>query len=483
MTRNFLSTSLGLVGLGLIAACGDGGDGGDEALRGLVAARTQGAGNPSVFVILRPGPNGPLEEGWTEEEVVGEPAPVRLWLGSLPSGETVWRSTDPAVAPVDTPLRLTPSNDGWSLEVWEGLALDDVEWRTKGGEPDMFGYELADGNVFHKAMWFEPRFGEPGILTISGNVGMMKIWRRDGDTWVDEVLWTAFVGDEQQRIRDVEVGDVDGDGEDELVAVTHDRGGVYVIEQTEGGFEAQLVMSTDEAIFVHEVEIGQADDDAALEFFTTPSEPNAFDGSDQAGRVDRFDFENGTYVQSVVEDDPKSHAKEILAVDMDGDGRVEVYAALEAEGIDQFFNAPGPGHLAQYVLESDGSVSKTIIDDLNGPMCRFLDVGDIDGNGRPQIVASTSKDGIFSFERADDGTWSRRKVAGSFRSSGFEHAMVVVDVDGDGVDDVVAGSDKEEQVQAFVWSAEKDRWIPHKLCDVATKGVITWGLAPLPAGQ
>jgi|GEM_PF-2053966 len=494
MTRtSSYSAALGLAGLVFLGSCGDGGSsdqpgtaanpGSGDAIGGLIAARNEGAGDPSLFVILRPSGDDPLAEGWTEERVQGVDRRVSLWIGELPNGDTVWRCVDEADGPLDTPMRLTPGDDAWTLEPWEGIALEDVEWKTSGGEPSTFDYQLVDGNVFHKAMYFEPRFGEPGILTISGNVGVMKIWRKNDGAWTSEQLWTDFIGDQQQRIRDVEVGDVDGDGEDELVVVTHNRGGVYVLEQTEGGLEATMVASTDESIFVHEVEIGQADDDAALEFFTTPSEPNLFDGTDQAGRVDRYDFVDGQYVQSTVEDDPKSHAKEVLAVDMDGDGKVEIYAALEGPGLRPDFTGDGPGHLASYTFGADGSVTKEIINDLKGPMCRFLSVGDIDGDGRPQIVASTSRDGIFSFSRADDGTWDRRKVAGGFRSSGFEHAMVVVDVNGDGIDEVVAASDKEKQVQAFEWDGEKGRWVPDKLLDVDVASYMTWGILPIPAGH
>jgi hypothetical protein len=452
------------------------------AVAGLIAARSGSAAAPCYFVILRPDGAG---GSWTQERVDGPTGSVKLWLGELPDGTTVWRSVDPAVAPIDTPLKLVAGRDGWSVAPWEGIALEDVTWQTKKDMrtdevgPSLKDYELRSGNAMHKAMWFEPVFGEPGILTISANAPMLKIWRNDGTTWRSEVLWTEVVGDDEQRLRDVEVGDVDGDGQD----VTHNRGGVYVLEQTEGGLVATRVASTDEPIFVHEVEIGQADDDAALEFFTTPSEPNAFNGEDQAGRIDRFDYVDGQYVQSIVEDDPASHAKEILAVDMDGDGRVEIYAALEAKELRRDFTSDYPGYLNSYTFDAAGKVTRAQVMDLKGAMCRFLDVGDIDGDGKLQIVAATSRDGIYSFDRDDAGEWTRRKVAGGFRSSGFEHAMVLADLNGDGIEEVIAGSDTELQVQAFEWEAERSRWIPSKLCDVTDGVYLTWNIMPLPAGR
>jgi hypothetical protein len=457
---------------------------GGSAIGGLIAARNEDVSDSAAFVILRPGKAG---EPWSSERVQGPKGPADLWVGKRNSdGSSVFRTLDVAHGPLDTALRLVPHDEVWRLEPIEGLALADCTWpmRTKDGAevPATKSYQLATGNVFHKAMWFEPVHGEPGILTISANVPKLAIWRKGGAGWTKETLWTAVVGDVEQRLRDVEVGDVDGDGQDELVVVTHDRGGVYVLEQTPEGLVAERIASTDEAIWIHEVEIGQADGDAALEFFTTPSEPNRFDGKEQRGRIDRYDFVDGKYVASVIEDDPASHAKEILACDIDGDGRVEIFAALEAKELRPDMTSNYPGYLNMYAIAADGKVTRTVVGDLIGAMCRFLSFGDTDGDGVAEIVASTSKDGILSFQMKS-GAWQRRKVAGGFRSSGFEHATNVVDVTGDGILDIVAGSDIEQKYSAFSYDAAKGRWEQIELCKVDIKSYLTWGLMPLPAGR
>ena len=46
--------------------------------------------------------------------------------------------------------------------------------------------EDPDSNVFHKAAWFEPEEGQPGILTIGAQKAHLKIWRRS-----DSGQWTA----------------------------------------------------------------------------------------------------------------------------------------------------------------------------------------------------------------------------------------------------------------------------------------------------
>jgi len=492
--------SLALAASCALVACGDGADSapksggsttkansggsGRGAIGGLIAARNEDVSDSAAFVILRPGKAG---EPWSSERVQGPKGPVDLWIGKRNSDETaVFRTLDAAQGPLDTPLRLVPHDEVWRLEPIEGLALADCTWSMRGkddeAKPATKSYQLATGNVFHKAMWFEPVHGEPGILTISANVPKLAIWRKGSAGWTKETLWTAVVGDVEQRLRDVEVGDVDGDGQDELVVVTHDRGGVYVLEQTPEGLVAERIAGTAEAIWVHEVELGNADGDAALEIFTTPSEPNRFDGKEQRGRIDRYDFANGAYTASVIEDDPASHAKEILACDIDGDGRVEIFAALEAKELRPDMTSNYPGYLNMYAIAADGKVTRTVVGDLIGAMCRFLSFGDTDGDGVAEIVASTSKDGILSFQMKD-GAWQRRKVAGGFRSSGFEHATNVIDVTGDGILDIVAGSDIEQKYSAFSYDAAKGRWDQIELCKVDIKNYLTWGLMPLPAGR
>ena len=53
--------------------------------------------------------------------------------------------------------------------------------------------------------------------------------------WSAENLWTQSWGGKLNRLRDIEVGDVDGDGKDEWVIATHDAGVVAVVDPAEEG--------------------------------------------------------------------------------------------------------------------------------------------------------------------------------------------------------------------------------------------------------
>jgi hypothetical protein len=89
-----------------------------------------------------------------------------------------------------------------------------------------------DSNVFHKAMVYEPRPGEAGILTAAGTAAALKLWRPGGEP---ELLWQEDFGGKFSRMRDIEIADVYGDGVSGLAVATHEQGVVAVLRPTADG--------------------------------------------------------------------------------------------------------------------------------------------------------------------------------------------------------------------------------------------------------
>ena len=425
------------------------------------------------MVLMRP--EGSDEAGWTwtEEKVVTPSGLIRVQLGDAPDGTIVVRQVDlESHEPIGGTSTFVVEDGTWNLASY---AAADVTWR----EGVTKTYEMGGGNVFHKCMWWDPKYGEPGILTISANMPYMLIWRRDGGKWTPELLWSEYVGGKEQRYRDVEVGDVDHDGEDELILVTHDRGAIYVMEQTENGLVATEVHRTEERIFVHEAEIGDVDGDGKVEFFTTPSEPNRLDGHEQAGWVDMFRYNAATksYDRTVVAELTDRHAKEILVKDYDGDGTSELYIALEAEGTDKVVG------ISRYTWQ-DGKMVEEFTHDLAGKMLRFLNLADTDGDGVNEIIASTRKAGIFKLWKNASGEWEHSKIKPFYVSSSFEHATVAFDWDGDGKDDLFVAADDQSKLFRITYNPEKGKYDHEKIGDWTNSGkYFVWGVMPLPAGQ
>jgi hypothetical protein len=478
--------SLALVLLVASSACG----GGDSGRPGLILSKSifdaQGNPTPATLVLMRAPASGGGEEPaeWLEETIVASAGEVELQTGSY-DGQVVFRRVaagpDGAAQGQGAVVDLVAQAGGWVLNDRADVTPDQVTWDTrKDGSPTTKLYEVAGGNVFHKAMWWDPLHGEPGILTISANMPYLQVWRAAAGGWAPETLWTAEVGGKEQRFRDVEIGDVDGDGSDELVVVTHDLGAIFVLEQAPEGLQATKVHDLEERTFVHEVEICDVDGDGRLEFLTTPSEPNKLDGhSEQGGGIDlfRYDPASGEYRRSAAAHWEDRHAKEILGYDYDADGRAEVYAAVEGGGLTiqvlRWDDAAGA------MVEAEGV-------DLEGEMCRFLSGGDTNGDGVREIVASTRDGGVFALSSAD-GTWTADKIVPPFASGGFEHATLLMDWDGDGADDLFIASDNQKRVQRVYFDGSaggEGRYRREKLIDLRGRSqFITWNVMELPAGR
>lgn len=455
----------------------------DSGLPGLILglSTTSDSGpEPSTMVLLRP-ESAAADAAWTEERIVAKKAEIEVAIGTFADGTPAAGELGADGKPKNT-LRYAPANDGWSFEpaegevTWETIEKDDgsVQHVTKS-------YEMEGGNVFHKGMWFEPAFGEPGILTISANMPYLCIWHRKGNTWQPTVLWSQVVGGKEQRFRDIEVGDVDGDGQDELVVVTHDYGAIYVVEQTENGMVPTEIHRWEERTFAHEAEIGDVDGDGKPEFFTTPSAPNKADSSFQPGSVDmyRHNADTGEYERTTVVAWPRRHAKEVMVGDYDGDGVHELYCAVEAKGAEDKVN-----EIHRYVWQDGEMVLETIIEGLDGTQCRFLVMADTDGDGTKEIIASTYKSGIYRSVMDEEGNWTTKKIVPSYMSGGFEHATYAMDMDGDGKDELYVASDEQKSFNVFRLNETTGGFRPSKLANWSEESFyLVWNIMTLPAGK
>jgi hypothetical protein len=98
--------------------------------------------------------------------------------------------------------------------------------------------------------------------------------------------------------------------------------------------------------------------------------------------------------------------------------------------------------------DPSGGVSIASLDDT---LCRFLTVGDVDGDGALEMVAAASKSGLWLLRPGDDplSAWSLESIDRD--SSGFEHAALLTDLDNDGVDELYVANDDDGQVNRYTW--------------------------------
>jgi hypothetical protein len=353
----------------------------------------------------------------------------------------------------------------------EFLYRRDGRWQTSALEDEQ-------SNVFHKAMFYAGPDG-PRILTLGGTVAAVKAWKKTASGLEPETLWQKDFGGKWSRMRDAEVADLYGDGGACIAVATHDQGVVAVLRPRAGrGFE---VIQLDEQpnTFVHEIEIGDLDGDGVLEVYATPSEPNRLDGTPQSGKVVRYVPAAGEG-RTVVADLGDRHAKEILVHDVDGDGRDELYVSVEGqtEGKGAQKRLTAPVEIRRYDAGTDPSAG-AVIGTLEDSLSRFLTSGDVDGDGKEELVAATFSSGVWLFRPGADpkGTWHKELIDAD--SGGFEHAAILVDLDGDGVDELYVASDRHKQVRRYVWDGKK--FVREVIYDRPDdRAIFTWNLMPVP---
>ncbi len=333
-------------------------------------------------------------------------------------------------------------------------------------------------NAFHKAMAYQPPNGVPGILTLGANAATIKLWRPGAGGLKSETLWEATFGGKHNRMRDAEIGNLLGAGQSNIAVATHDQGVVAVVSpRTEGVEIKELDRRPD--TFVHEIEIGDLDDDGVNEIYATPSEPNRFDGTPQRGSVVRY-IPGRNEGRTVVIDLGTRHAKEILVSDVDGDGRQELYVSVEAEteGKGESMRIRQPVEIRRYTM-TEGELRGTVVATLDDALCRFLTFGDVDGDGRRELVAAPWKSGLWLLrpQKNPSEPWAISSIDKD--SSGFEHAAYLTDLDGNGRDELYVASDGNGEVRRYMWQDGKPiREIIHR--HPVPDAIITWNIMAVP---
>jgi len=299
-----------------------------------------------------------------------------------------------------------------------------------------------ESNVFHKAL----PYGKEGILTIGANAAILKLWHRSDGGWTAKTLWQTTFGGKQNRLRDFEQADFDGDGTNELAIATHDQGVIAVVWKKDDLWEAQEI-DRKENTFVHEIEIGDLDGNGKKEIYTTPSEPNTASGVDQGGGVLRYEWTGSGFEKSEVVHYDKRHIKEVLVADVDGDGRQELYASVEAQ-MGEGFKIDVPVDIVRFDWKDGRYVPTPVMQMAGERFCRFLTAGDVDSDGAAELVAAAFSTGVWVIEKGADGYAGKVIDA---KSGGFEHAAYLADIDNNGRLELYVADDNAGELKQHVF--------------------------------
>jgi hypothetical protein len=118
----------------------------------------------------------------------------------------------------------------------------------------------------------------------------------------------------------------------------------------------------------------------------------------------------------------------------------------------------------------DGKPESTVVGTVPDRLMRAMAAGDVNGDGKTDIVAGAMSSGLWLFEQSPEG-WKKTLIDAA--SSGFEHPVHLADLDGDGALEIYVASEDQAQLRQYRWTNgafEKSVLMP------LHAGDITWNI-------
>ena len=314
---------------------------------------------------------------------------------------------------------------------------DDVTWWENDGSPSDGGWteHTIEGDfdgARHVYAEDVDSDGDIDVLAVA-NIGDDITWWENTATFSLSPTWTTrSINTAADGAEAIHVGDIDGDGDLDVVAALYGDNQVAWYENdgtpSDGGWTHHIVKDYTgngmEDVFVADI-----DDDGDLDIISAEG-----NGDKILYHINDGTPGNGVWAtNTVVSGTDADGVLSVHVADIDSDGDLDVVAAL-------FMTS----HVVW--IENDGSpnnggwTSHDVVSSSSSKESYDVTVGDIDGDGDLDIVEADQTNKVYWYENdgtPGDGTWSMTKIKGGLTDA---HVVAVADMDSDGDLDVISAA-------------------------------------------
>lgn len=270
----------------------------------------------------------------------------------------------------------------------------------------------------------------------------------------------------EPRVANVHVVDFDHDGLNDILICDVARNAVILYRQTPTHQFEEHILAEGLNVPVHATVVdfnGQGRPDVVVSILG-----NIFPSDEMVGKVILLENQGGwRFSPQVILDDVRRVA-DVQAGDFNGDGRLDLavavfgYARGEILWLENRGRQNGRWHFRDHQL-------------LDKPGTIHVPVGDLNGDGRPDIAAVVSQDEeeIWAFENLGGGNFKSHRLAFAHNFDVGSAGLVMADLNGDGRPDLLwpQGDNLEDRYSwpqpyhGCVWLENRGDWnfIPHQI--------------------